>query len=130
MKRIAFILSAALATACAHNPQPQSQAVNTHTVEWQPPTDFEWSWQDQGKHRAPQTPTPTETPAQEQQRYEESVSRIKAQLKDENLQLQMADATYGKSSAYYRNLQRKFCETDMLLDTHGDHHLKDYCQHK
>lgn len=128
MKHIAFVLSAALATACAHNQQPQTQAVNTHTAEWQPPTDFEWSWQDQGKHRDPQTPTPTETPDQETQRYQQSLTHISAQFADEKLQLRFAEETYGKLSTYYRDLQRKFCETDMLLDTHGDHHLKDYCQ--
>ncbi len=127
MKHIAFVLFAALATACAHNPQPQSQAVNTHSAEWQPPTDFEWSWQDQGKHRAPSTPEPTQSVDQEQQRYQDSVARINAQIADEKLQLRFAEETYGKPSTYYRNLQHKFCEVDMLLDTRGTHHPKDYC---
>lgn len=130
MKHIAFILFAALATACAHNPQPQTQAVNTHSAEWLPPTDFEWSWEDKGNHRVPQTPTPTETPDHESQRYLDSLTRINAQLADEKLQLRFAEEAYGKSSTYYHNLQGKFCEVDMLIDSKGDGHLKSYCHQK
>lgn len=130
MKHIAFVLFAALATACAHNPQPQTQAVNTHSAEWLPPTDFEFSWEDKGNHRAPTTPTPTTTTDREAQKYQESLTRIEGQMQDERLQLLLIEETHSKNSAYYRSSLRKMCEVDVLLDTHGDHHLKDYCQKK
>lgn len=130
MKHVAFVLFAVLATACAHNPQPQTQAVNTHTAEWQPPTDFEFSWDDKGNHRVPTTPTPTTTTDREEQKYQESLNGIYDQMQDENLQLLMTEESHGKSSTYYRNLLHQLCQVDMLMDSKGNGHLKSYCHQK
>lgn len=127
MKLITIAMFAALATACAHNPPPQTAAVNTNSPEWQPPTDFEWSWEDKGHHRAAATPEPTQTADQEQKQYADSVARINAQIADEKLQLLMVEETHGKNSNYYRQVVKKFCVESTLLDSRTGHHDKDYC---
>ena len=66
------------------------------------------------------------SPETETSNYYASVNRIIDKMRAENLQLTMCAEVHGNSS-YCKDLRKKLCVVDELIDTRSNIHRKPYC---
>ena len=93
-----------------------------------PPTDMEMAFNQ--KVAQDHAQSEAELTAQEQQRYQDSLDKIEAQLGTERLNLQACWSVYGDHSKQCWELLKGtngYCITDVVLDSRGDHHQKEFC---
>ena len=72
------------------------------------------------------TQTVAMLPETETSNYYASVNRIIDKMRAENLQLTMCAEVYG-NSGYCKDLRKKLCVVDELIDTRSNIHRKPYC---
>jgi hypothetical protein len=72
------------------------------------------------------TQTVAMLPETEEANYYASINRIIDKMRAENLQLTMCAEVHGDSS-YCKDLRKKLCVVDELIDTRSDIHRKPYC---
>lgn len=96
------------------------------TQDNRPPTDFELEVANARDNTLQVVPM---DPKVEQTKYEASLVHINEEMKTEYLQLQMCSETYDMGQ-YCKDMLKRFCLVDELIDTRSDIHKKPYCFQK
>ena len=92
--------------------------------DYQPPTDLELTV-DEARYNTVQV-VPMK-PEKEERIYQVSLLKIQDTMQTEVLKLQICEEVHPKSQ-YCKDVLKKFCQVDELIDFRGGIHYKTYCK--
>lgn len=120
MKLFTTMMACALC-ACASPAVKQARVYDPN--DYKPPTDLELTVNDNQKVPSSERSYRDVT----RNEYQLSVDKIRQQMDNEMLVLQMCGEVHQDPSDYCYKVLKGFCTEDVLLDAKGDHHPKPYC---